>query len=52
MAQKYRLNVDPETEHELTEAEVADLEAFGFKVTKVSGSKSAPSSANAEKEKN
>lgn len=41
---KYTVNVDPENERELSEAEVRDLRVLGFQVTEVKGSR--PAKAN------
>ncbi|GAA4992673.1 hypothetical protein WHI96_07915 [Pseudonocardia tropica] len=45
MATKYRLNVDPDVEHELSDAEVRDLRSFGFQVTRVTGKSAASNSS-------
>ncbi|MEU9819214.1 hypothetical protein [Pseudonocardia alni] len=50
MAVKYRLNVDPDEEFELSDAEVRDLRALGFQVTRVTGKGAGNSSANDNKQ--
>ncbi|MCW0214368.1 MAG: hypothetical protein OJJ54_13495 [Pseudonocardia sp.] len=47
---KYRLNIEPDKEHDLTEQEADSLRRLGFPVEKLGEAKKAPAKAGEKKE--